>query len=216
MTVPLSIESPRRQAARKFGLAMRAAMARQGVSTKTLSTATGCSRSAIACWRQGDNLPRLETALRVSEALGAPGLAAIVRGCREGRCSNCGRVFLNEGGKPRRYCTSDCRDASYHNRSAANGAAARDSALAILRSELLRVGPIRKQAVGKVLTLLQDEEERSPGLVARRRLPVYQAAIEAMCSSCAPEAFCTDETCPLRPVSPLQVRTALKAVGPLV
>lgn len=212
MTVPLSAESPRREAARRFGLLMRKTMAKRKVGTHPLAAATGCATSAIACWRGGQNLPRLETALRVAEALEEPRLAQIVRECRTGTCEGCGRSFLNEGGKPRRFCRDDCRDASYRNRNANSGVKARATALDLLRAELLRTGPVRKQAVGKALTLLTDEEERSPGLVARRRMPVFQAAIEAMCRACEPEGFCRDAACPLRPVSPLLIRDKLLGV----
>jgi hypothetical protein len=212
MTVPLSPESPRRAAARQFGVLLKKTMARRQVGTHPLAVATGCATSAIACWRAGSNLPRLDTALRLAESLQEPRLGEIVRECRTGRCRGCGRVYLNEGGAPKIYCSDECRDRTYDNGKPVAAMEARAAALDLLRAELLRVGPIRKQAIGKALTLLTDEEERHPGLVARRRLPVFQAAIEAMCRACEPEGYCRDGSCPLRPVSPFLLAIEPKAV----
>lgn len=212
MTVPLSPESPRRAAARQFGLLLRKTMARRQVGSHPLAVATGCATSAIACWRAGSNLPRLDTALRLAESLQEPRLAEIVRECRTGRCPACGRVYLNEGGAPKIYCSDECRDRTYANGRPLAAMEARAVALELLRAELLRVGPPRKQAIGKALTLLADEEERHPGLVARRRLPVFQAAIEAMCRACEPEGYCRDGSCPLRPVSPFLLAIEPKVV----
>jgi hypothetical protein len=85
-------------------------MKARGIGAPSLSKQTGCVTSAIACWRGGENLPRLETAVRLSEALSWPPLADIVRDSRAGACQHCGRGFLNQGGAPKRYCSSECRD----------------------------------------------------------------------------------------------------------
>jgi DNA-binding XRE family transcriptional regulator len=213
VTFPLSADSPRRAAAHKFGVLLSKTMARRQVGGHTLAAASGAAHSAIGAWRAGDNLPKLATAIRIAESLSEPRLAEIVREARTGHCQGCGASFIHEGGKPRLYCRSDCRNQAYRNNRPVAAATARDAALDVLRGELLRIGPIRKQAIGKALTLLTDEEERSPGLVARRRLPQFQAAIEAMCRGCEPDGYCRLESCPLRVVSPLPLAIGFKETG---
>lgn len=41
------------------------------------------------------------------------------------------------------------------------------------------------------------------GTVERRRLTMYQEAVDAFCRSCEPEGLCRTPDCSLRPVSPL-------------
>ena len=108
MTVRLSPDSPRRASAERFSVVLREAMKRHGIGQVPLAQQTGCAPSAVAAWRNGHNLPRLETALRLSTALGDERLASIVRDARTGACEVCSRPFLNEGGKPQRYCSPDC------------------------------------------------------------------------------------------------------------
>lgn len=79
MTVPLSPQSPRRDVARRFGIALREAMSERGIGTKTLAPQVPCATSAIANWRSGYNLPTLKTALKLSESLQWPALLDIAR-----------------------------------------------------------------------------------------------------------------------------------------
>lgn len=108
MTVPLSPDSPRRASAERFGALLRVAMKRHGIGQIPLAKQTGCAPSAVAQWRNGHNLPRLETALRLAAALGDDRLAEIVRDARTAPCETCGKPFLNEGGSPKRYCSTSC------------------------------------------------------------------------------------------------------------
>jgi transcriptional regulator with XRE-family HTH domain len=109
VTVPLSPTSPRRKAAIRFGALLVETLAARGVSKKSLARQLGSSGGLIWQWCAGNNLPRLETALRLSEALGEPRLATIVREARTQHCETCGTAIVNEGGSPIRFCTESCK-----------------------------------------------------------------------------------------------------------
>lgn len=109
MTVPLSPDSPRRRAAIRFGVLLEETMARRGVGKKGLARQLGTSGGLLWQWAHGNNLPRLETAMRLAEALGEPRLADIVREARTVPCEVCGTPILNEGGGPVRFCTDACK-----------------------------------------------------------------------------------------------------------
>ena len=108
MTVRLSPDAPRRKSAERFGVVLREAMAKHRIGQIPLAKQTGCAPSAVASWRNGHNLPRLETAMRLAAALGDDRLTSIVRDARSADCETCGRPFLNEGGSPKRYCEPAC------------------------------------------------------------------------------------------------------------
>jgi predicted nucleic acid-binding Zn ribbon protein len=110
MTVPLSPDSPRKRAAVRFGALLVETMAARGVGKKGLARQLATSGGLIWQWSAGNNLPRLETALRLAEALGEPRLADIVREARTVNCEVCGTPILNEGGTPVRFCTESCRE----------------------------------------------------------------------------------------------------------
>lgn len=109
MTVPLSPTSPRRGAAIRFGALLTETMAARGVSIRSLAAQLRLSKGLMWQWRAGNNLPRLETALRIAEALGEPRLVSIVREARTVHCETCGTEVLVEGGRPVRYCSDACK-----------------------------------------------------------------------------------------------------------
>lgn len=109
MTVPLSPDSPRRRAVIRFGVLLTETMAARGVGKKGLTRQLGVSGGLLWQWSNGNNLPRMETALRLAEALGEPRLADIVREARTASCEVCGASIINEGGGPVRFCTEACR-----------------------------------------------------------------------------------------------------------
>lgn len=110
MTVPLSPGSARRRHALRFGALLDATLRARGIGHDSLARRIGgLGSSSVHNWVRGINLPRLETALRLAEALDEPRLAAIVREARTGACETCGAAFLNEGGTPKRYCSEACR-----------------------------------------------------------------------------------------------------------
>lgn len=195
MTVPLAPDSPRAEVARRFGDELRKAMVKRQVGMKVLRVAADLgSTNSINEWRHGRNLPSLASAIRIAEALQWPKLIEIAQMGRMSRCVIDDRPFVNEGGQPKLYCSAACR------RSAAAGrvSTARDDGFRILRGELLRVGPVSKQQVGKALSLLEDAiRGRDPA----SELAPFKAAVDAMCGACEPDGYCRTADCPLRTVS---------------
>lgn len=199
MTQRLAPTSSRFAAAVMFGELLSRRMTELEVGQNVVRTAARVSRASVVEFRNGRNLPTLEVALRIAEALNEPRLADIVRRARTFACQRCGRAAINEKGFPKRYCSAACRTLG------APGPAKRrlddDRAMMILRGELLRVGQARKQQIGRALTLL--DEARAPEGKALAVVAGYQEATDAMCRSCEPEGLCRTAECPLRTVSPL-------------
>lgn len=207
MTVPLSPGSSRFAAARRFGEELDRAMRTRNVGAKRLGPATGTAISAIGNWRAGLNLPRYDTALRMAAALEWPVLADIVRAARSGRCERCSAEFVNEGGAPKRFCSTACRHIDEQLRRPTAGA----ELAAVVRAELERR---RREVSGgrdtnEVLERALATYARSDALRRQRvdqqgrHLATHRQAVEAMCRGCEPEGRCRDAGCALRPVSPL-------------
>lgn len=197
MTVPLSPTSPRRDAARRFGVELRKAMVKRQVGQHRVAEFAHVASSAVANWKAGGNLPTLATAIRLAETLDWPKLAEIARDARRSECQQCHRTFLNEGGQLKLFCSAECREEAARRR--AGKLAGRRDAIALLQGEMLRVGPARKQSIGKALTLI--EADRSVERVDR--LAMHRDAVASMCSTCEPLGYCRTADCPLRSVSPL-------------
>lgn len=202
MTERLRPSSPRLAAAVKFGELLTRTMAAREVGQRVVRDAAGVSRASVVEFRNGRNLPTLEVALRISEALGEPRMAEIVRGARTFACLRCSRPVLNEKGFPKRYCSASCRALYAGERRRAD----QTQAVMILRGELLRVGPVRKQQVGRALTMLDDAAR--PAVDALAAVDAYQDAVSAMCASCEPDGLCRTPECSLRGVSPLPLATS--------
>jgi transcriptional regulator with XRE-family HTH domain len=196
MTVPLSPGSPRRVAAALFGVELRKAMKARGVGKGPLMAATDVSQSTLGLYLRGDNLPTPRTADLLAQALRWPRLATIATEARSGQCASCGTAFVNAGGGPKRFCSSRCQQDALRGRLAARERA--HEGLTLLRAEMLRSGPLRRQAVGKALTLLDER----PDIVAERRLGEHMEAVAAFCRSCSPDG-CRTPTCEMRSVSPM-------------
>lgn len=49
-------------------------------------------------------------------------------------------------------------------------------------------------------------ERNRTATVQERRMKIYSEAVLAFCRACEPEGVCRDQTCGLRPVSPLRLR----------
>jgi hypothetical protein len=112
--------SVRAMAARRFGDELAIAMCHRKVGRRRLAQILGMgSDSTIAAWRAGDGLPRLATAVRVADCLAWPSLARIIREARTAECDVCARVFVNESGGPKRYCSVRCRKVKAKSRSGA-------------------------------------------------------------------------------------------------
>lgn len=172
-------------------------MVKREVGQRRVAEFAQVASSAVANWKTGGNLPTLAVAIRLSETLDWPKLAEIVRDARRAQCQQCGRVFLNEGGAPKLYCSGSCRDEAARRRE--GKVAGRRDAIAILRGELFRVGAVRKQSIGKALTLLDADK----AVERIDRLGMHREAVAAMCNTCEPLGYCRTPDCPLRAVSPL-------------
>lgn len=111
MTVAVSANSARRQAAERFGAELSRAMRTRKIGRRRLAELLHMqSASIVAHWRSGGGIPRVENAARVAEALDWPALLEIAQSVRELPCDQCGRMFVNEGGGPKRYCSEICRE----------------------------------------------------------------------------------------------------------
>jgi transcriptional regulator with XRE-family HTH domain len=111
----LSSTSQRRTHASRFALELRRAIKARGASKLRISEATRIPRSNLGYYLAGRNLPTISTARTLSEVLDAPRLLEIVIAGRTVRCGRpgCPRTFLYEGGKPKVYCSEDCRELGY-------------------------------------------------------------------------------------------------------
>jgi hypothetical protein len=190
-------------------------MLARGVGAKRLSTAIGTGTSAVAVWRKGDNLPRTDTAQRLADALDWPKLLVIAREGRTGTCQQCGSVFVNEGGAPKRFCSEECRTVNTALRTPPAGRALADA----VRGELARVHGTTQAVSRRALTAAVGQYARSDSKrVARidreaRRLNVVQAAVAGFCGACEPSGVCRAPDCELRPVSPLPLALLPDKVG---
>jgi len=185
MTAELGPNSPRLPAARRFADELRRSMREHQVGQRRLGELTGCASSAVAQWRMGRNLPRLDTAIRLAECLSNDLLAEIVREARTETCERCGAPFLNEGGAPKRYCGETCLRIA-----------------AKIRKALAPSTPLRSQLRAVKADLAATQVE----------LVDLKASVELMCRSCEPAGYCRTTECPLRPVSPLPLAYGLKDV----
>jgi len=227
MTVPLSPTSQRRVYAAKFAAEFRKAMETRGISIKAIERATGSSHTNLWTYKSGNNLPRLETALRMAETLGWPKLAAIVREGRTAMCARprCGQTFLNEGGNCKRYCSADCREIN-HILNGQDFEPGGRALLASVRAEIDRVQGTTHSVSRKALQRAANEYATSGSKRGTRlttletMLERHRAAAGAFCRSCEPDGLCQTPTCELRPLSPLplandrrSLTTAVKASG---
>lgn len=204
MTKRLRDDSPMLTAAALFGAELVRAMTERHIGNKGLRDAADIgSTNALNEYRHGRNLPGIEKAQRIADALAWPKLATIVREARSGACATCGDPIIIDAGRPRLYCTVACRDIAKATRAGSHpdGTA---QARSMLLGEVLRPGPARKQVIGRAVTMI--EEARAVEIAQSEVLPVYRTAVGAFCRSCSGD-LCRDAACPLRPVSPLDLST---------
>jgi hypothetical protein len=201
-------------------------MEQRDISMKAVERATGISHTNLWCFKFGKNLPRLETALRMVDALEWPKLGEIIREARSDRCQRpgCQVEFVNEGGSPKRYCSADCRKLAEQMREATDQGPGR--LLAAVRAELARVHGTTGAISRKALKAAADEYAYSGSKRGRRvtavqeQLDTAKAAASAFCRSCEPDGLCKTPACELRVISPLalvgddrDVARATKAAG---
>jgi ferredoxin len=202
MTMRLTDGSPARAHAARFGAELARAMAERGISNKVLRQAARIgSTSNVSEWRNGHNLPGIDAAQRMADALRWPRLVEIVRDARTRACAGCGRPILADAGRPRRYCSPGCRTIT----NAGGAPDGTERARSMLLGEVLRTGPARKQVIGRAVTLI--EEARPAELAAAGILAGYRDAVADMCRACVIDDLCRTPECPLRAVSPIPLST---------
>lgn len=220
MSYTIPDTSPKRAIAIRVGEELTKALEMRDVSLKALSRALGgTSHTKLWQYKRGRILPRLSTALEISEALAWPRIGELVREARSSACHQCGRLFVMEGGSAnKRYCTGKCRNAALRLRShmaqAENAEDAPERRLiARLKAELDRVHGKASTTIHRleVRDAVREFEATAPHSRARRMqnlVDLHTVAVEAFCNDCEPEGVCRDSDCPLRPVSPLPMSPA--------
>lgn len=205
MTVRLSPDSPRATVARAFGRELARAIIVRKASVVRLAEAAGTTKSSIANWKVGHNLPRVATATRLAQALSWPRLVEIVRTGRTGDCARCGRQFVNEGGANKVFCSEDCGAIARQLARPTAGALLADTLQAALDRKAGIRGGIPKDVVAEAVAQYRRSDARRT--VRKDRLAEHdaalQTAIDTMCRSCEPGGTCQTEECPLRAYSPL-------------
>lgn len=209
---PLSSTSQRRSIAPKFAAELRKAIrARQG-SVKRVCGATHVPRSNLGYYLAGRNLPTIEVAQRLTDALEWPRLLELVLNARTVRCARpgCPRSFTYEGGKPKLYCSEDCALLNAKMRAGEEGHDTGGKRLyEVVKVELddarasgrgIRCAALE---VGLAVYARSDSKRHEKFARAQRRIDGYAEAIDTMCRTCEPEGLCRDGECPLRAFSPL-------------
>ena len=216
MTVKLSPGSSRGIAAQRFGQELQRAMLVRKVGAHRLAEAAGCAKSAIANWKAGGNLPRVDTAARLAEVLDWPRLVVLSREGRSLTCARCARTFVNQGGSPARFCSVDCREVDTQLRRPGPGAELAAAVRAELERKAATRGGLRKAPLEVALATYARSESRR--VVRQDKLAAHldsvRSVIDAMCRDCEPAGTCRTVECPLRPVSPLPLQ-ATDVRGPV-
>lgn len=192
--------------AARFGAELTRAMHERGVGNRRLRAAARIgSTSNVSEWRNGRNMPGIDAAQRLADALRWPRLIAIVMEARTRPCAHCGASIVADAGHPRRYCGAPCRDLAAVVRATGGRPDASAEARALLLGEVLRTGPARKQVIGRAVTMI--EEGRAAEVANAAAVVALRGAVAAMCRACVADDLCRTPGCPLRPVSPLPLST---------
>lgn len=77
-----------------------------------VAEATGVSRTQYLHYEQGRNIPRVETAHKLAQALGERLIVDYAIAARSRLCKRCRSVINVNGGRPPEYCSPTCRKAS--------------------------------------------------------------------------------------------------------
>lgn len=93
-----------------FASALNAALSRSSVGPVELANAVGVTRQTVHAWRNGESIPRTDTAYKVAEALDSSRLFGIVSRHRTTQCKGCGKFLVANGRQLRVFCNYTCRD----------------------------------------------------------------------------------------------------------
>lgn len=139
---PLSPDSPRRVDARRFGAELARARKARGIGTRQIQDQVGVSRSTLRQYEAGYNLPSLNVATELAEALCCPRLVELIVAARTQRCPVCGGMFVNRG-TPQRYCSDRCHGVAQKKRVGVSTAHRADVAERNLAEALSTIGDFR-------------------------------------------------------------------------
>lgn len=113
MTYHIPAGSLKSDRAIRFGRELERAMKARGVGSRTIQDAVGISRNTVRAYRDGRNLPRIDIARKLGEALDWPRLEALGRELRTKTCPVDERTFVDESGSDNRvYCSPSCQRVS--------------------------------------------------------------------------------------------------------
>jgi DNA-binding XRE family transcriptional regulator len=93
-----------------FGSRLREAMTKRAVSSKWLASQMDVSDTTVSNWRQGQYLPAIPVAERLSEVLDYPSLLPALVAARTRRCAYlpCSAVFQRKHDERRLFCSNKC------------------------------------------------------------------------------------------------------------
>jgi len=100
------------EAALVFAAELRAVRLKRGVGTRVVADAAGVSRTQVMHYEQGRNVPQVDTAVRLADALDAPKLIEIAKAARVRACRRCNQPVAVGAGRPPDYCSQVCRKAA--------------------------------------------------------------------------------------------------------
>lgn len=104
MTIP-----PRTSAHARLGDRIRQRCAERGVSSVYLAKRLGVSDTQVRYWWNGNYIPPLDMAERLSELLDDQRILALTVAARQGRCPVCDRPFERQQKSKRVYCSTKCQ-----------------------------------------------------------------------------------------------------------
>lgn len=191
MTYTIPPGTPKAVKAAAFGRELLRALSSRSVTLNELARSIGIGHTALDHYRTGSVLPKTATAQAMAAALDWPRLGEMIMAARTFVCGRpgCSRTYRHEDGGPRRYCTPTCQRLAEQQRIASKR---------LRQAGQTDDGRQRAAAIARL---------RSAAQIADERAVMAEDAIAAMCRDCEPEGLCRQEACPLRPFSPLPLRT---------
>ena len=187
MTYVVTPGTTKAMQAKKWGEEMVRACRARNISYNELGRVIGHGHTAIDHYKKGDILPRTETALAIADTLNWPRLKTMILEYRTYTCARegCTQTFRNDGGGPKKYCSSAC----------------------LRIADNLRMAERRRRQAGQLDSdrLRSAAQRRMKGVIAtlQGELAVMHGYVESMCLSCEPSGTCRQIDCALRPISPI-------------
>jgi hypothetical protein len=142
-------------------------------TAKTIGDAAGVSPQMVYHWLKRGQVPDIERAVRIDEALGAPGLVAAVTKARTRACGRCSEPFLTRGKATKSlYCSTQCRAAVHREGQ---------------RRFYASLEPSRQRHINLLTSQLRTER------MYRKRL---RDVVDGFCAICPEGAVCGNGECP--------------------